>query len=180
MKKQKKLPYIFLFILVIILIFVIGTRYGQSVERTNKVINFIMSITPTKAITPTPMPTITYLTYTQKGCGLAFLYPSTMTVVTESTSAAQLHSLTDYIEINCDTAVTPSIQKPQLETQTATESVTFDKKTITAVVKTIQFGSNTIAVFEFIVKNPLNNKSIVLKINKQLLPIFERTVQYSK
>lgn len=54
---MKKTPYIFLFILFIILVFLVGFRLGQKTEKINKNIDFIISITPYP--TYTPYPTIT-------------------------------------------------------------------------------------------------------------------------
>ena len=50
--------YLFLFFLVVILVFILGVRYGQKVERNNKVVDYILSITPFPSSPPnTPAPT---------------------------------------------------------------------------------------------------------------------------
>ncbi len=40
--------------LLIIVFFILGFRLGQQVEKTNKKIDFLLSITPTKKPSPTP------------------------------------------------------------------------------------------------------------------------------
>lgn len=53
---MKKTSYIFLFLLFFILIFILGVRYGQKVEKNNKVVDYILSITPYPTYTPYPTP----------------------------------------------------------------------------------------------------------------------------
>lgn len=50
---MKTKTYLFLFFLVIILVFILGVRYGQRVEKNNKMIDYLLKITPTKPI-PSP------------------------------------------------------------------------------------------------------------------------------
>lgn len=55
---MKKTPYIFLVVLIVILVFLIGFRSGQKVEKTNKTIDYMISIAPTiYPPTNTPSPT---------------------------------------------------------------------------------------------------------------------------
>jgi len=67
-------PYLFLLTLFIVLVFIVGVRYGQYVEKTNKIINYTLSITPTKP--PTPTPTWVFEEYKSKKWGVKFSYPS--------------------------------------------------------------------------------------------------------
>ena len=82
---MKTKSYIFLFILLLILFFILGVRYGQKVEKNNKVVDYILSITPTK-VPPTPTP-ISYKEYKSKKWGLKFTYPDNLQVVESSKSA---------------------------------------------------------------------------------------------
>ncbi len=59
---MKKTSYIFLFFLLIVLIFILGVRYGQKVEKNNKVVDYILSITPYPTYTPYPTPELTKTT----------------------------------------------------------------------------------------------------------------------
>ena len=70
---MKPKTYIFIALLLILLFFTLGVRYGQYVEKQNKVIDYLLSITPTPS--PTPTPTITYIEYKSRRFGLKFIYP---------------------------------------------------------------------------------------------------------
>lgn len=52
---MKKTSYFFIFFLVFVLIFILGVRYGQKVEKNNKVVDYILSITPYPTYTPYPL-----------------------------------------------------------------------------------------------------------------------------
>lgn len=56
---MKKASYVFIFFLVLILIFILGVRYGQTVEKNNKVVDYILSITPYPTYTPYPTAELT-------------------------------------------------------------------------------------------------------------------------
>ncbi|MFA6532457.1 MAG: hypothetical protein WCT22_00490 [Patescibacteria group bacterium] len=56
---MKKTSYIFIFLLILILIFILGVRYGQKVEKNNKVVDYILSITPYPTYTPYPTAELT-------------------------------------------------------------------------------------------------------------------------
>ncbi len=85
-----KKSVIFLTLLIIIIAFLAGVRYGQNVEKTNKVIDFIISLTPsvspTKTPSPTPMPTTEYKS---KRWGLKFKYPANLEIK-ESTNTPEI------------------------------------------------------------------------------------------
>ena len=46
--------YVFLFVMISILIFILGVRYGQKVEKNNKIVDYLLSITPYPTYTPYP------------------------------------------------------------------------------------------------------------------------------
>lgn len=48
--------YVFLIVLVVLLFFILGVRYGQSIEKNNKVVDYILKITPYPTYTPYPLP----------------------------------------------------------------------------------------------------------------------------
>ncbi len=82
---MKTKPYIFLFVLLLILFFILGVRYGQKVEKNNKVVDYLLSLpSPIPPISPTP---ITYKEYKSKKWGLKFTYPDNLQVVESSKSA---------------------------------------------------------------------------------------------
>ncbi len=82
---MKKTPYVFLFTLLIVLVFLVGFRSGQKVEKSNKTINYLLSITPTK-IPPSPTPMI-YTEYKSKKWGLKFTYPNNLEIKESTTSS---------------------------------------------------------------------------------------------
>ena len=87
---MKKQSYILLIILIIVLVFIIGVRYGQNVEKSNKIIDFISSISPTKP--PPPSPTQTLLEFKNYGhldCGVQFTIPSVFNKDKETTTSAK-------------------------------------------------------------------------------------------
>lgn len=82
-----KKPYIFLITLVAILFFIIGFRYGQNVEKANKIIDYLLSLTPTPyQKSPTPIPTTEYKS---KRWGLKLKYPENLKII-ESTNSSEI------------------------------------------------------------------------------------------
>ncbi len=74
--------------MLLILIFILGVRYGQNVEKNNKVVNYLLSITPTP-IPPTPTP-VKYVDYKSKKWGIKFTYPAGLEVREDATAPAIL------------------------------------------------------------------------------------------
>lgn len=80
----RKKPYILITFLLVILFFIIGVRYGQNVEKANKVIDYLLSLTPTSPQkSPTPIPTTEYKS---KRWGLKFKYPENLKIIESSNS----------------------------------------------------------------------------------------------
>ncbi|MFN4212771.1 MAG: hypothetical protein ACK4FL_02290 [Microgenomates group bacterium] len=83
---MKAKSYLLIFSLTLILTFILGVRYGQKVEQTNKVINYLLSITPT---TPPPTPTpFKYATSESKIWKVKFIYPSFLKIKEDPTRGA--------------------------------------------------------------------------------------------
>ncbi len=97
---HKKGPTVLLIVLIIILVFILGVRYGQRVEKTNKSVAALLSIPPTK---PQPtQPPVTFKTYSGKACGAQFLYPSTLDLAKESSTSVQLvENELVMLDVNC-------------------------------------------------------------------------------
>jgi hypothetical protein len=53
---MKNKPHLLLIFLAVILAFILGVRYGQGVEKNNKTVDYLLSITPTHSSSPTPRP----------------------------------------------------------------------------------------------------------------------------
>jgi len=85
---MKKAPYYFLLFLVLTIVYIVGFRMGQKTEKTNKVIDFVLSITPTPPlITETPLK---YKNHKSKRLGITLVYPSNLKL-TESTNSPQIN-----------------------------------------------------------------------------------------
>lgn len=83
---MKITSYIFLFFLFVVLIFILGVRYGQKVEKNNKVVDYILSITPTpKPPTSTP---VKYTEFKSKKWGLKLTFPSNLEIKEDATAPA--------------------------------------------------------------------------------------------
>ena len=86
----KPKTFVFIVILLLILFFILGVRYGQKVEKANKVVDFLLSITPTKKPTPTPSPTpLIFKEYKSQRWGLRFKYPKNFEIK-ESTNTPEI------------------------------------------------------------------------------------------
>ena len=83
---MKTKPYLFLFSLVVILAFILGVRYGQKVEKSNKIIDAFLKL-PSPTMLPTPTP-ISYIEYKSKKWGLKFTYPSNLEIKEDATMPA--------------------------------------------------------------------------------------------
>lgn len=84
---KKSLPYIFLAFLFAVLLFILGVRYGQRVEKVNKTISYLVSIPPTPTLAPTTTP-LSFAEYSHTGCKVSFLIPNDLTKTTESSGSA--------------------------------------------------------------------------------------------
>ena len=169
--KRNQAPYIFLLFLVLVLVFVGGLRYGQSVEKTNKVVDFLLSITPSPTHKPEPTPAITFETFTHAGCGLSLMLPKSTAVVENASGSATVGSTPDTISFDCQ-------KKPsaisQIETGHATSSALLYKgQTVTS--KHFTTGMNV-----FTIKNPYTAKNIIFAVSDTYLPLVMNTLQFTK
>lgn len=165
---MKLKPYLLLFILIIILAFIIGARYGQKVEQTNKAINYVLSIPPTKPPPPTVKP-LQFKTYKNEDCGLQFLYPSTVSLEEETTASATFAEKNNPVIIfSCEK--NNDIAAILKDGKVASEEIQFQNKKL--VTKTKQ----DYLYWQF--KNPKNLKNIFVSINKNLLPLFDNSLQF--
>jgi len=88
---MKLKSYFFLIFLFIILVFILGVRHGQRVEKNNKVVDYLLKITPTL---PAPSPTpIKYVNYKSKKWGLKFTYPAGLEIKEDATAPAILFEM---------------------------------------------------------------------------------------
>lgn len=91
-----------LFGLTVVLIFIVGVRYGQHVESTNKQNAYNFSLTPLPQPTIQPKQ-IKYGVYAHKLCKVEFVIPDTLKKIKESsTSAVFQDNLETVLTLNCD------------------------------------------------------------------------------
>lgn len=161
---MKLKSWLFLFVLIIIIVFILGVRYGQKVEQTNKVINYLVSLPPTKP-PPTAFP-INFKTYQNKVCGIRFLIPSTINIEDQSSDSAKFNENGEKIfQFNCQKGV-----KLEEEEKTATPSVTFRNKKV--------FGKKDNNKAVFIINNPANGKKIYINTRLSFFPLLEKSLEF--
>ncbi|MBI2051367.1 hypothetical protein HYT33_01250 [Candidatus Roizmanbacteria bacterium] len=171
--QPKKGPFILLFSLLLVLIFIVGVRYGQRVEQTNKTVSYLLSLTPS-APTPTEGP-LRFQTYEHKPCGLQFIYPSTISKKNEASDEAAF-------EQKKHTLLAFSCQKnPKLLSffegeKVATEEIKFQKRTLRVKTRSEE-GQKLILLT---LQNPLNGKTVYLMVDEKLYPLFESSLIFLK
>ncbi len=168
---QKRGPWILLTTIIIILVFILGLRYGQKVEQANKTISYILSITPT----PKPIETsVKFVSYTNKTCGITFLYPDLLSKEKETTNSAQFDQSSKLkLAFSCDKK-DPFLAEidPQ---HVATQAVTFQKQKINVTLSRQDDGS-----FYFVnAENPFMAKPVFFKIDSDLYPLIESSLKFS-
>lgn len=85
---MKLKSYFFLIFLFVVLVFILGVRYGQKVEKNNKIIDYLLRLpSPTVPISPTPP---AYTEYKSKKWGLKFTYPANLEIKEDATAPAVL------------------------------------------------------------------------------------------
>lgn len=172
MKKRKIIPYIFLTSLLAIIIFMLGLRHGQSVEKTNKQIDFILSITPTKKIEPSPLPTITFSVFTHENCEISFIKPSYLVVKKESSTGALLDSSMNE-KINIDCIDSKKITQSNDQKNATISSILLNNQKVTGTKREIDTD-----FIELTFANSKKQLTYTFIIHKNIYPIFERTFTF--
>lgn len=172
---MKKAPLILIFLLIIVLIFVVGVRYGQRVEKTNKTISYLVSIPPSATLQPTQAK-VEFKTYTNKNCGVEFLYLSQFQTLQSSSEAASIGDINRSIGFLCNKTedknynLISNLNDPSV----ASASIMFQDKKISG--KTLDAGAEPLYIFSL--KNPLNSKTIYFGVSKSLYPLFEESLEF--
>ena len=146
---RKNGPAILMGLLVAILIFIVGIRYGQKVERTNKTIDKLsIFLTPTVTpLPPTPL-NIKYETYSHIGCGVSFLLPDYLIKSDESSTSAKFNQDNkEVLGLNCD------------KTVSLTPPASPEGKLV------------------FVRRNPRSGKNILFTLISPLLPLLENSLK---
>lgn len=171
--KKGNAPYIFLGLLCVIIVFVGGLRYGTKVEQANKTIHYLLSLTPTKPISTPPEAPISYNTYSHTLCGVEFLYPSSLTLINESSDSAKLGKKgSETVFFSC------------------AKNVSLDQIIDNSNVATVSFqiGTRKIDGYEIIpaqpikvafeIRNPISGKLLLFRVEKSLLPLLTSTFKF--
>lgn len=165
-------PFILLGVLFIILVFIVGLRYGKRVANTDAVVSVVLSITPTPTTEVKTEPLI-FLTFIHEGCDIQFLYPDTIKTGKEASDSATLtQDNTEAVSISC--AKLNDIQKMITDPKLATEEVKLNTQTIKARTN----PDDPSQKLYFQVRNPKNGRQVFIVINKNLYPLFASTLQY--
>jgi len=145
---MKAKPYIFLLVLVAVLIFILGIRYGQNVEKTNKNINYLISIAPTQPPEPTVKKEM--LTFIHQPCGISFIYPSWLEIEKETSTSALFTEKKDrQLFFSCSKVPVPTGDVP------IEKNVTFFQR-----------------------KNTYNNQLVTFAANINLYHLVEQTLEF--
>ena len=160
----------FLFFLFTILAFIIGVRYGQRVEKANKIIDFRLSLPPSPTSQPTQQP-LEFKTLTHKQCSLQFVYPNFLNQEKATSTSAKLTKENQrQFEVYCskNDAIVEILNDKDIDS----EELSFQGKKIQA--KSIQ--KNEVYVFRFI--HPRTGKTIYVSIHQSLFPLFESSLEF--
>ncbi len=168
---MRKGPVILLVVLSLILFFILGVRYGQRVEKTNKEIAQLLKITPAQK--PSPTKPVSYLTYANSTCDLEFVYPSNYKILKEQNESAS------FSINNKDAAFAFSCEETNpfeiLETEkVATEEVQFQNKPLQ--VKSTQKNGQKYLFFSL--RNPVNSKTVYFIAEEPLYPLIEASLEF--
>jgi len=162
---NKRGPYFLIASLVLVIVFIAGLQYGKQVEKTNKTITALLSITPTRPIEPIK---IGYIRFEHKQCGVSFVYPSLISQVKQSSTSAKLEDkqAKETINLSCDRIV--SIENSN--NQATGSSIIAGSEVITNIVDK--------DIIEFTLAQPKTGKRIHFVVNKELLPLLEETLAF--
>ena len=161
--------------LFIILVFIIGVRYGQRVEKTNKIVNYLISLPPSPTIQPSQKP-LEFKTYKHDGCKIQFLYPSSLKRIEEASYSAKLAGGAHALEFDC----TKDSARKLLESEKlATAEIKFKEKSLKGKLKPdIRTVVGAESSFLFTFSHPRTAKNIYVEISKSLYPLFEKSLEF--
>ena len=184
----KKSSFILLLILFIILVFIVGVRQGQRVEKTNKIIDYLISIPPSPTSIPTQKPP-EFINYNNKLCGIQFLYPSTLQIEESTESALFTFSEKNKnaqvdLEIFCGQPskdfdfILPSPFAMLLANDIASQEAIFKGKKITSKLLISENSAYGQPHLIFKISHPKTSKAIYVGLLKSLYPLFEKSLEF--
>lgn len=162
---KKTLPYLFLAFLLAVLLFIVGIRYGQYVEQTNRT-----SVTVTPSPSPTPIPTkipLSFTEYTHTGCQISFLVPNELEKTSESSSSALFS--TDAKKL----AIALSCEKGTY--------VKNEKEIVSTVNTSIRaYEVSTSDTVSYRIYHSFSGKIVTVTVAKSYLPLITKSLALSK
>ncbi len=163
---NKKGPYFLIGSLVLVIFFIAGLQYGKQVEKANKTITALLSVSPTQ---PDESLKISYDRFEHKECGVSCVYPSLISLVKQSSVSAQLENKQVHESINLSCALV-----------FPTEKITSNQATGSAKIAGTEVATNITdkKIVEFTLTHPKTRKKIRFVVNKELLPLLEETLAF--
>lgn len=159
---KKLIPYFFLAALVAVLLFILGVRYGQQVEKVNKVISYIKNLPPTPTLAPTTSP-LAFTDYVHADCKVSFLLPNELEKTSESSASAVFSTRDKKLGIAL------SCEKKSLA-QEEKETVVILNKTVRAY----EIQTKDTVSYRFYHIN--TGKIITITTAKQYLPLLQKSL----
>ena len=162
---NKKGPYFLIGSLVLVIFFIAGLQYGKQVEKANKTITAILSVSPTRPDEPIK---ISYDRFEHKQCGVSFVYPSLISLIKQSSTSAVLGNkqAKESINLTCGTSLSS-----QNINNLATVSSKIAGTEVTANIRDKK-------IIDFTLTHPKTGKKIHFVVNKELLPLLEETLAF--
>lgn len=167
--QQNSRPIIILLILLAVALFLIGFRFGKTIEHIDK--TYAPPIRTT-----TPIPTIspqspTFKTFHHQVCATSFLYPSTMTQETISSEESVLKDAKNNIAVSCNEKEV-KMKLFQLKEVTASEKITAAAQTIA-----IFYVGN---IYEWSAHNPINGRRVFFQVTADMKDLIMNTFRFAK
>ena len=167
--RSKKGSFILILLLLIVLVFIVGVRYGQRVEMANKAVSLNLSLTP-NGPTTTKAP-LRFTTYINKACGFELLHPSTVNVIKQSTDEAKLSTEGNLaVAVSCGKA--PSFASFFEDKSVATQEVKFKNQIYQAKSR----KTNEQKYISFTIRNPFSGTPVHLVVEEKLFPLIESSL----
>lgn len=170
MRIKKIIPTVFLIVLLLIIAFLAGLRYGKYIESLNHTTPLISQKPKQTDITPKQEHNdlISFVLYQNKTCNIEFLYPDILTVEEASHGAVFKHYDTREIEILCNR------DKKDEDEDKITKQILFQGETVGIMTDT----QNKDKRYRFFITHPKTKKIMEISLAPEYLSLIERTLKY--
>lgn len=170
--QQNSRPIIILLILLAVALFLIGFRFGKTIERIDKTYVAPQRLAPTPL--PSPIahkPAFSTATYIHPDCGITFLYPAGLQQSYISSTEAKLSESGEFISLSCGKEAVLAFQKEHNATGEAETS-----KSAGQTIRTYQTKGN----ITWLVNNQLKGKRVIFLTSKNLGYLIIKTLEFVK